>query len=101
VVIAPDGHLGKCEHFFDRELFGHIDSEERDKAIIRKFKERRADSESCANCPFYPQCYRLEMCPTIVMCTPEMQQEGLHKIKESMKYECYLKNENVNDNENR
>ena len=101
VVIAPDGHLGKCEHFFDRELFGHIDSEERDKAIIRKFKERRADSESCATCPFYPQCYRLEMCPTIVMCTPEMQQEGLHKMKESMKYECYLKNENVNDNENR
>ena len=103
VVIAPDGHLGKCEHFIDREFFGHIDREERDKAIIRKFKERRADSESCATCPFYPQCNRLEMCPTIVMCTPEMQQEGLHKMKESMKYEyeCYLKNENVNDNENK
>jgi len=101
VVIAPDGHLGKCEHFFDRELFGHIDSEERDKAIIRKFKELRADSESCATCPFYPQCYRLEMCPTIEMCTPEMLQEGLHKMKESMKYECYLKNKNVKDNENR
>ena len=103
VVIAPDGHLGKCEHFIDREFFGHIDREERDKAIIRKFKERRADSESCATCPFYPQCKRLEMCPTFVMCTPEMRQKGLYKMKESMKYEyeCYLKNENVNDNENR
>ena len=103
VVIAPDGHLGKCEHFFDRELFGHIDSEERDMAIIHKFKERQADSESCATCPFYPQCNRLEMCPTVVMCTPEMRQKGLYKMKESMKYEyeCYLKNENVNDNENK
>ena len=103
VVIAPDGHLGKCEHFIDREFFGHIDREERDKAIIRKFKERRADSESCATCPFYPQCNRLEMCPTVVMCTPEMRQKGLYKMKESMKYEyeCYLKNENVNDNENK
>ena len=103
VVIAPDGHLGKCEHFIDREFFGHIDREERDKAIIRKFKERRADSESCATCPFYPQCKRLEMCPTFVMCTPEMRQKGLYKMKESMKYEyeCYLKNENVNDNENK
>ena len=103
VVIAPDGHLGKCEHFIDREFFGHIDREERDKAIIRKFKERRADSESCATCPFYPQCNRLEMCPTVVMCTPEMRQKGLYKMKEAMKYEyeCYLKNENVNDNENK
>ena len=35
LVIAPDGHLGKCEHFIDREFFGHIDSEERNEAILR------------------------------------------------------------------
>ena len=104
VVIAPDGHLGKCEHFIDREFFGHIDSEERDEAIIRKFKERRADSESCATCPFYPQCYRLVMCADDFGCTPESQQEHLHNTMASMKYEYerYLKkNDNVNDNENK
>ena len=104
VVIAPDGHLGKCEHFIDREFFGHIDSEERDEAIIRKFKERRADSESCATCPFYPQCYRLVMCADDFGCTPESQQEHLHNTMASMKYdyERYLKkNDNVNDNENK
>ena len=92
VVIAPDGHLGKCEHFIDREFFGHIDSEERDIAIIRKFKERRAEIEACATCPFYPQCYRLVMCENDFGCTPETRQGGMHKMVASMKYEykCYL-----------
>ena len=100
VVIAPDGHLGKCEHFFDRELFGHIDSEERNEAIIRKFKERQADIEACTICPFYPLCNSLVMCPNHNICTPEIQQMTMHKTTEAMKYEyeCYLKNENVNDN---
>ena len=101
VVIVPDGHFGKCEHYVDNEFFGHIDSEERDKAILRKFKERPADMEACATCFFYPQCIRLVMCE-VVMCTPEKQREHLHTTMESMKYEYkhYLKkNENDNDNE--
>ena len=92
VVIAPDGHLGKCEHFIDREFFGHIDSEERDIAILRKFKERQAEIEACATCPFYPQCYRLVMCENGFGCTPETRQGGMHNMMVSMKYEyeCYL-----------
>ena len=92
VVIAPDGHLGKCEHFIDREFFGHIDSEERNEAILRKFKERRAEIEACATCPFYPQCIRLVMCADDFGCTPETRQGGMHKMVASMKYEyeCYL-----------
>ena len=99
VVIVPDGHLGKCEHYIDSEFFGHIDSEERDEAIIRKFKERRADIEACATCPYYPQCIRLVVCENAI-CTPERQQELLHETKDAMKYEyeCYLrKNDNEND----
>ena len=91
VVIAPDGHLGKCEHYFDRELFGHIDSEERDEAILRKFKEPPAEIEACTTCFFYPQCCRLVMCPSDFGCTPEIQQERLRETMEGMKYEyeCY------------
>ncbi|MBQ9704966.1 MAG: radical SAM protein [Paludibacteraceae bacterium] len=92
VVIAPDGHLGKCEHFIDSNFFGHIDSEEHNKAILRKFKERRAEIEACATCPFYPQCIRLVMCADDFGCTPETRQGGMHKMVASMKYEyeCYL-----------
>ena len=94
VIIVPDGHLGKCEHCIDREFFGHIDSEERDEAIIRKFKERRAEIEACATCFYYPQCIRLVMCEKY-FCSPEYQQEHLHETMEAMKYEYerYLSNE--------
>jgi radical SAM protein with 4Fe4S-binding SPASM domain len=93
VMIAPDGHLGKCEHFIDREFFGHIDSEERDMAIIRKFKERRAEIEACATCPFYPLCYRLVMCENDSGCIPETRQGVMHNMMASIKYEYerYLK----------
>ena len=96
VVIAPDGHLGKCHHYLDREFFGHIDSEERNEAILRKFKERRADIEACATCFYYPQCIRLVMCHTYTICTSVKQQEYLYNMREAMKYEYerYLKNEN-------
>ena len=96
VVIAPDGHLGKCHHYLDREFFGHIDSEERNEAILRKFKERRADIEACATCFYYPQCIRLVMCHRDAICTSVKQQEHLYNMREAMKYEYerYLKNEN-------
>ena len=96
VVIAPDGHLGKCHHYLDREFFGHIDSEERNDAILRKFKERRADIEACATCFYYPQCIRLVMCHRDTICTSVKQQEHLYNMREAMKYEYerYLKNEN-------
>jgi radical SAM protein with 4Fe4S-binding SPASM domain len=87
VVIAPDGHLSICEHYIDSNFFGHIDSEERDEAILLKFKERQADNEACATCFYYPQCILLTMCEIDVGCTPEYHQERLHDIKESMKYE--------------
>ena len=95
VVIAPDGHLGKCHQYIDREFFGQIDSEERNDAILRKFKERRADIEDCATCFYYPQCIRLVMCKKDINCTSVKQQEFIHDMRTSMKdeYERYLNNE--------
>ena len=90
VVIVPDGHLSKCDNYLDSNFFGHIDSEEHDKAILRKFKERQADIDACATCFCYPQCIRLVMC-AIRTCTQEFRQERLDETKECMKYEyeCY------------
>ena len=87
VLIDPEGHLGKCEHYFNREFFGHIDSEEKDKEVLRRFKERPADIEACATCPYYPQCLRLTMCPSCTTCTSERQKEHIHNIVEAMKDE--------------
>ena len=87
VIISPAGFLGKCEHYIDREFFGHIDSEEKDKEVLRRFKERPADIEACATCPYYPQCFRLVMCDNGADCTPERQKENIHNVIEAMKDE--------------
>jgi len=102
VVIAPDGNLSKCEHYIDSNFFGHIDSEEHDEAILRKFKERRADIDACATCFYYPQCIRLVMCTGDFGCTLGNQQYRLSEMKETMKYEYerYLhKNDKEQDDE--
>lgn len=91
VIVSPAGFLGKCEHFVDREFFGHIDSEENDESVIRNFKERPADVEACATCPSYPQCFRLLMCGHGFECTPEWQKMKIHNTKEAMK-EYYKEN---------
>ena len=100
VVIVPDGHLGKCEHYIDSEFFGNVDSEECDKAILHKFKERPADIDAFATCFYHPQCNRLVMCPENE-CTPGKRRELLHDTTEFMKYEYerYLHKKD-NDNEN-
>ena len=101
VIISPTGHLGKCEHYIDREFFSLVDTEERDEAVLRKFKERPADIEACATCPYYPQCFRLTMCDNGCYCTPERQKEHIRDTIEAMKneYERWL-NKNENDNQN-
>ncbi len=87
VIISPAGFLGKCEHYIDREFFGHIDSEKKDVETLRKFKEHPEETEACTTCPYYPQCFRLVMCENEVICTPERQKEHIYNIKEAMKDE--------------
>ena len=77
VLILPDGHLGKCEHFSDDHWFGHLDSMERDETVLADFKRVREEIIACADCPIYPDCYRLELCEEAVHCYPEEREEKL------------------------
>ena len=96
VVISPEGYLGKCEHYIDREFFGHIGREERDEQCVNRFRQHPDETEACATCAYYPQCIRLLMCANGVDCTPERQKERLHNIIEAMKdeHQNYLNNDN-------
>ena len=63
-VILPDGRVGKCEHFSESELVGSIYSPERDRDMLKAWKERTtaADMPECADCPLYPKCISLKKC---------------------------------------
>lgn len=77
VLILQDGHLGKCEHYSDDHWFGHLDSPNRDEAVLADFKQIREEIDACAECFYYPDCYRLAMCEEAVHCYPEEREEKL------------------------
>ena len=62
-VIAPDGRLVKCEHYFDREIVGDVTHGVTDWAMLQSWKERTPKEEQCESCPIYPACIRLKKCP--------------------------------------
>lgn len=84
VIIMPDGSLGKCEHFIDRDFFGHIDHEEQDKEILMKFRKRRSAIETCKTCQLFPECIRLEVCSELIHCYPEEREQAIERIKRGM-----------------
>ena len=75
VIILPDGRLGKCEHYSEDHCFGSIDSPEQDETLLAEFKRLREELDACADCPFYPDCYRLTQCEEAAHCYPEEREE--------------------------
>ena len=63
IIITPIGDIGKCEHFSNEHLVGNIYEPEFDSNEILKWKEQYQPTEKCFECPLYPQCVRLKMCP--------------------------------------
>lgn len=85
ILILPDGHLGKCEHYTDSHWFGDLDSSERrDESVLEDFKRLREEIEACEDCPFYPDCFRLMLCDEAVHCYPEEREEKLQETRQSL-----------------
>ena len=63
VIITPKGEIGKCEHYTNKHLVGNIYNLEYDLNEILRWKEQYQPTQKCFNCPLYPQCIRIKMCP--------------------------------------
>lgn len=74
-VILPDGRIGKCEHFSDRELVGSIFEQQQDSAMLRAWGEQTPEVPACADCPLYPNCIRLNKCVWTHYGCPEGERE--------------------------
>lgn len=84
VVITPSGALGKCEHFSETELFGSIDSQQRDEALLASWKERVSKTVDCESCRQYPICNRLKKCPDARPCDKFQRAKVESEICQSM-----------------
>ena len=90
VVIVPDGHLGLCEHFTDSEFFGHIDSSQRNPAMISSWRERCEPIAECENCFYFPECLELKKCTGRTECFEFSRAYIKHNIELAMLNEYQL-----------
>lgn len=63
VLITPKGEIGTCEHYSDEHFIGSIYSPKLDYPEIAKWKETHKPTQKCFDCPLYPQCIRIKLCP--------------------------------------
>ena len=65
ILVLPDGHLGKCEHFIDSNFVGSIYSNEIDMECLNWFKHVSTILPKCDDCDLRPGCISLNCCPTV------------------------------------
>lgn len=63
VIITSKGEIGKCEHFTNKHLLGNIYDSKIDSSEFMSWKAQYQPTQKCFNCPLYPQCVRIKMCP--------------------------------------
>ena len=84
VVIVPDGHIGKCEHYSEDHFVGHIGQEEWDAQMLDHFRDTRDEIDACAICFNYPNCIRLKLCKDNPNCYQEEREHKHSKLRRSI-----------------
>ncbi len=88
VVILPNGEIGKCEHFSDKELVGSVYENKLNAEKVNAWKEERHDIPECESCPLYPLCINLKKCErTKHGCSEVYRTLRIERIKDQMKAE--------------
>lgn len=81
VVIFPDGHIGLCDHQWQSDYIGHVESDELDYSIIERWKEYNTPIDRCGSCLLYPDCLKLRLCETNNQCFEEFIEFNKFRLK--------------------
>ena len=84
VVIVPDGHIGKCEHYSDSLFIGHVGTKEWDAQMMVDIRSTHDEINACATCYNYPDCIRLKLCPNHPRCYQEERNHKLFNLRHSI-----------------
>lgn len=80
ILIVPNGHIGKCEHYSDDHFVSHINHDKWDNNMLSCFRETQPEIEACATCFNYPNCIRLKLCKDNPNCYQEEHNNKLYKL---------------------
>ena len=85
ITFSPDGYIGLCEHYVDKEFVGHIDDPENfDMEVVKKFREREEDLDICSDCSNYVDCIRLSMCEDLCNCNEQVKRWRENQIRKKV-----------------
>lgn len=87
VAITPDGKLSPCGHYaYGENIFGDIYSSSVNETILKKWKIReKVITPSCKQCPLYPSCRKITMCPAEGKCSEGYQYYQIETIKRALR----------------
>lgn len=84
ILILPNGHIGKCEHYTEDHYVGHVGNEEWDTQMMANFKETRDEIDACATCFNYPDCIWLKLCEDNPNCYQEERDHKFKRLRQSI-----------------
>lgn len=98
VTISPDGDLGTCEHFIDKNFWGNIDNPNKknfDNLYI--WRNYNSPLDICGDCPIYPSCVRPSSCVEMGKCDEQYKEWRIRRntygiIQTYKKYRGFYKN---------
>jgi radical SAM protein with 4Fe4S-binding SPASM domain len=101
LLFSPDGNIGLCEHYVDKEFIGHIDDPDNlNMEIVKKFWEREEDLEICSSCPDYLDCIRLSMCEDLRVCNEEIRRWRTNQVRRKVRNTVKRYYEEIRNKEN-
>lgn len=90
VIIGPNGDLGVCEHYIDKDFFSHIDDpSKKDMEVLKSWRDYSEYTELCSDCPIYPACQRMKKCPDEMICD-KYQKDYMIKHHQMCLLDLYL-----------
>lgn len=102
ITVSPDGEFGLCEHWVEKDFWGHVDRpEEKDIDMIKSYRHYMPDLDICEDCPIYPNCIRNCKCEEQSKCYPEYKEWLIRHVKKGIietYYEIMSKNRMNNNN---
>ncbi len=95
ITVLPDGNIGLCEHYSESEFIGHLDRDEFDAEAVAEWRRLAPEIPDCADCFYYPECFKLEKCTTESRCYPAFRRSQKEKVVRKMRstYEAWLRKE--------
>lgn len=87
VTILPTGDIGLCEHYSESQFIGHLDRDGVDDAMVASWREAIPEEPECAECFYYPSCFRLKKCTNDSVCFPQLRAEHLLSTRQAMRNE--------------